>query len=506
MSVDFKGKKVILYGESLWCRGFYDKFSDYFNIDKIVYTESESDAEAIYEGVGVSVLQQKAYHFEEYNDFMFIVCAGNGKKEVHDEFMYSMGYTYGKDYVDSMFAEYYYIHKIRNNMKNKDIWIFGAGNNGKAFYTEHCKELNIVGFISNYSEEKLCLDLPVSRPEDIVEKENTFIIICSEAETQMSSQLLDIGLVAGKNFTVPRWLQKKLLVGWGSCQVYSIYDMLLKNPSFEKEYDRIFVFDSRLQECNHADKQRIYTYGQVCDVLFYNSEGMLDGNKAIVDRFYKGAVVHSIPFYCFRGQLMQATEDCSKYSVRYENIKSHFAYWFIGDEEIEKLLEQGKTKEEILKTVVKIDYWSKEEIEKKWILEKRRVALLDKLSSLKVSGFLNEHYKELIVFKDGIHFCKELCVELSNQLAKLLDVEEMDSDFSKKVIEACSAEEKNTLPIYPAVLQTLEMDEQYKDIKYTFVHSNGDTEKLSFDEYTERYIDYVCNIKNIELGCGTRII
>lgn len=506
MNKTFLNGNIVLYGEGEWCKNFYKKFSQFYNISEIVYTENCEEAEKIFQGINIKTCQQNLYIFEHLHNSKYIVCPGPSKMEEHDEFLYSKGYVYGEDYVDSLHAEYYFRRKIKFHMKDKEVWIFGAGTNGKIFYEKYRDRYNIKGFLSNYENEKVYMNLPVLRPTELIGKRKIYIVICSAIETEMAEQLKSYGFEENRCFSVSKWIGKQLFVGWGACQVYSVYNMLLENSAFEKAYDRIFMFDSKLQECNHANKQRIYTYGEVCDVLFYNSEGMNNTNEAIVKRFYKEACVYSIPFYMFKGQIMQATDECSKYSLRYENIKNHFAYWFIGDKEIEEMLRKGMSKEEIVLKVSAVDYWNEKQIQKRWLIEKRKVEMLDRLSSLKISGFLEDNYRRIVIFKDGIHFCKDLCIELANQLAVLLNLDIIDEEKSKEILEDNCMEDKNILPVYPAVIKVLGMEKRYEKFKYQITHADGRVEELDFVNYVGCYIDYVKKVDDIREKCGIRII
>ena len=132
--------------------------------------------------------------------------------------------------------------------------------------------------------------------------------------------------------------------------------------------------------------------------------------------------------------------------------------------------------------------------------------MLDKLSSLEVSGFIQENYRKIVIFKDGIHFCKELCIELANQLAKLLGLEAIDEKQERQILAECCAEDTNMLPIYPAVIKALDMDEKYNEIKYKFIHPSNEAEEVDFVTYVGRYIDYVQYVNDMWTKCGTRII
>ena len=499
-------KNVVLYGESLNCYDFYNKFAHQCNVVGIVCVEAKDECKKLFQKYGVDVYEQKEFENIRYENGILILCPGANKREEHDAYLEKKGYIYGVDYIDSLYAEHSIYQNVRKNMHGKKIWVFGAGNNAKEFYEKHHETVQIEGFISNYKGEKEFLGLPVCRPKEVVARENIYILVCSAVEEDMSAQLREYGLKDGQDFAIGRWLNRKLFVAWGSCQVYSVMDILCQNQYFKQGFDSLLIFDSSLQRCNYANRQRLHTYGQVCDVLFYNSEGLENNNEAIVKRFYSKAKVYNIPFYYFRGQLPQATEDCSRYSLRYENMERHFAFWFIGDAEVERLVAEGKSKEEILKEITSVNYWTKEQILNRWLFECKKVSMLDRLSSLCVSKFLKDNYKEKLIFKDGIHFCGELCVELANQLARLLEIKEIGKEQAEELLRSMPPENSSVLPVYPSVCKALDLSEKYDSIKYNFVHPTRECEQLDFAEYMERYIDYVQNVDSIENVYGTRVI
>ncbi len=500
----WSSKQIILYGESMNCHDFYMRYYELIQIKTIIYTDGIRASEQYLYDVPVRICDKSGYVFRISASNMIVVCAGDGRREEHDKYLYAKGLTFGQDYLDSWYIEFFFARKIKKYAENKSIWIFGAGNNGKNFYKKYKKRFHISGFISNYEKEKECLGLPVIRPYEMMGQKDSYVIISSDAAKEMTLQLREMGLREIENFCVQELLVKKLFIAWGACQVYSIAAVLYLNPSFQEEYRCISIFDSRFQECSHADRQRLYVYGNVCDVLFYNSEGMMERNRAFVEQYYQDAEIYNIPFYSFRGQLMQVTEDCSEYSLRYEGMDRHYAFWFIGDNEIEKMLHNGLGKEEILAEISSDAYWTVEEINRNWKSEIKKITVLDRLSSLKLSDYIRSHYREQIIFKDGIHFSKRLCIFLANQLAELMKLPALSNEWQEFFLQNCPEKELNCLPIYPCVKKVLGIygvDEPYK-----FLHENGECEILDFREYESRYIDYLEAVISISQYCGTRII
>ena len=78
--------------------------------------------------------------------------------------------------------------------------------------------------------------------------------------------------------------------------------------------------------------------------------------EPLLDRYYKKAVRFHLPFYSFKGQLPQATDDVNPYALREIKAYAGRHFWFRGDQEINRMAEQGCTEEEILDQILSDDY------------------------------------------------------------------------------------------------------------------------------------------------------
>lgn len=260
MNVTWNNKRVILYGESMWCRDFYLKYSGILIIEKIIYCDTQSKWFLDDISSRVTCISSNKINYNS-NDII-VLCSGTGKREEHDIELYSKGLVYGVDYYDSEYIEHYFLKQMKSQLSKMSVWIFGAGNNGKIFYENNKEDYNIKGFISNYDNENEFLGLPVVRLEELLYVDDKFIVICSKDSEIIEKQLITVGMANIRDFCTKWLLERELLVVWGSCQVYSIVDVLYKIEQFNEKYCCIAIFDSEYQECNHADKQRLYLYGK----------------------------------------------------------------------------------------------------------------------------------------------------------------------------------------------------------------------------------------------------
>lgn len=97
--------------------------------------------------------------------------------------------------------EYMTMDEIQNNIKDRNIYIYGAGLDGERF-ADHADGLNIIGFLDTFKKGTVkgykCTQL-----SDYTYKNNDYIIIVSSVYFRtMEDNLLRLGLIAGENFTI----------------------------------------------------------------------------------------------------------------------------------------------------------------------------------------------------------------------------------------------------------------------------------------------------------------
>lgn len=191
---------------------------------------------------------------------------------------------------------------------------------------------------------------------------------------------------------------------------------------------------------------------------------------------------------------MQATQDENEYMLS----KNMLYLWLRGDNEINHMVEEQYTEEEILAKVSGDKYWTKQEIVENFEHELRKISILDRFSSFPIYSFIRENYQKMEVFVDGTHFSVYLHIYLANEIAKYLHIELIsDPDIIEKVIKT----QRSTMPIYPCVKQALGID---IEDRYRFYHiRKNEIEYLSFKEYIKKYIRYIADIQDIADETGT---
>ncbi len=498
---EFEKKPVALLGDKKICKHIYLQYRSVLDIKYIFMTNmdyGEYASDDFFLGLTeVKCVPLKRRMVEEQGLFL-ILCKPSVSRKNYDDLLHYQGFEWGEDYLDYLWVIQFYRHKYREDLTERELWIFGAGNTGRRFYEQFGKSYGFKGFISNNEEEREFLGLPVVRPDYLLERKNVYIIVCSVAEKEISDQLMQAGLTA-YDYGFPDTIPKKLLISMGTCQVVNTVRILRKNTYFSGLYDACYYFDTIYDPCNDADSKRLKGYGNFCDVVFYNiaNAGTSDirNYEPLLNKYYSKAVRLYMPFYCFRGQVPQATKEENRYELESGWV------WVRGDKEINRMVEKGYTEDEILENISGNDYWTRE-----WILENFRdelemVSVWDRFSSFPIRPFIENNYRKIQVFIDGTHFSYHLHLHLANEIAKYVQAEPIDH---QEIIDKIEREQHSVMPVYPCVRKALGM-EKAKGYKFWNMERN-ETEYLSFEEHIKRYIRYVVNVRNICQESGTHFL
>ncbi len=490
-------RKVALLGYWKECEQFYFLFKKKFEIGYIIlkegfkeYRKKESLPEVVMYG------SEKAE--EIISQYYIVLCTEQDEcnRARWDYIFYKKSLYFEEDYMDSLYyrLEYDKRKMNQNKIKEKDIWIFGAGENGKSFYQRYEDTLHIRGFISNWSEEGEFCGLPVVRPEELRGYEDIFIVICSDAQVEMAEKLMNLGYSSEKDFGFPLEFQNKLFVSMGNCQENIIRIIVSLNRYFWQEYTVLYLEDSVWMKSSYADRRRQKLYGKLCDAVLYRDAFMDSGSEIghgrLVDKEYHNAIKLKYPFYFFNGQFMQMDTPTVP-DEAYINFEKY--YKAIGggyrDKEVAKMLEEGYSHDEIYAKVSGGNYWTKEEIVDNFNKAVKRVKVLDRKSSFHVADYILRNYKKELIFYDSIHINWNLACFLASQVAEKLNID-ISYDESEMEEVRKSWFTKTNEYVYPCVAKALEMN-FVEDIVYESKKGKG---SLSNREFVEELIEFLQNV------------
>lgn len=496
-----QNKSCILVGEVEECERFYCSFHDDFDIQHIVLDQESNVRLKQTDGLYVKYSDIER-NLENY--FIIIcqhICIGSPE---WDDILYRKGLYYKQDYIDSQ----YFLMKMRKEREDtfhgKNIWIFGAGDNGEQFLKSYSGEYHICGFVSNYKDEVQKCGLPVVRVDELIKEKNVFIVICSIYEISMYEQLLQVGMQAEKEFTFSCFFSKRFFVGVGTCQIYYCVNILLNNWNFRLKYFCMTFGENSLEYASMAYRLRLKEYLEFCDVLFYqtaDSQARVSLDYTTLFKKCENALKIRMPFYYFKGihQQMDVTwRGMKKYSVfDLEGVFSNaIVYRYKMDREICQLMEMGMESQQICSEILSDTYFSKEETLKQFHASVRVVKFLDKFSDIKIAPFITKYYKKFPVFTDTEHMGPELQIYIANELAGKMKIGEIDQKTAGRLIRSFHDWWPYYLYIYPSVAKELELEYWHIGMKYKKTPLS-DEEELNLKEYVFRQIEFMEKINEL---------
>ena len=503
--VGFEKRTIALTGDLWMCRHFYLQFSMVLDIRYFfilgVDTVWDSEYGFFEKDPKITVMPFRASMILEQK-LMLVLCCKHTERQPCDILFFNRGLEWGKEYVDELYVLQYFRHQSHIVLEEKELWIFGAGNNGRYFYEKYKNIFHIGGFISNFEEEQQCQGLPVIRPSAVLQKKDSYVVICSDADEVMAEPLGRLGLKGGRDFSFAELLPIRLFIAVGICQIIKTAETLGMNEEFSLRYHSAFFLENAYESYHDADNRRLKGYGCFCDAVLYNiaNAGMteLRNYEPLLDRYYKKAVRFHLPFYTFKGQLPQATDDVNPYALREIKAYAGRHFWFRGDQEINRMAEQGCTEEEILDQILSDDYWSDQEIRENFSREMKKIGLLDRFSSFPVRPFVEEHYQSILIFLDGTHFSGQLCRYLANEIAVALHIPPSGASETENEGENSRT---GVMPVYPCVRRVLGIN---RGDTYQFYDPEHDRmEYLDVKTYAAKYIRYTAGARSIQEELGT---
>lgn len=493
--------EVVLLGNWRECEQFYFLFRNHFKIKYLIlkegYDKSLRNRNCLPELIKYGSTRAEEIILKYY----IILCTelDEWDRSRWDYILYKKSFYFEDDYMDSLYYRLEYDKKKidQNRIREKNIWIFGAGQSGSNFYRQYKDTLDIKGFISNWDEEKEFCGLPVVRPDYIMDIEDIFIVICSDAQIEMAEKLVNMGYSSEKDFGFPVEFRNKLFVAMGNCQENIIRSVVSLNRYFWNNYTVLYIEDSVWMKSSYANRRREKIYGKLSDAVLYRmafvDNGSEIGHERLIEKEYQGAVKLKYPFYFFNGQFMQMDMPTVS-DEAYINFEKY--YRAIGggyrDKEIRELLESGYSHDEIYEKISNENYWSYEEIVDNFNKAVKRVKVLDRKSSFNVADYILQNYKTELIFYDTIHINWNLACYLADTVAEKLGI---NVSYDMKGMEELREKwyTKTNEYVYPCVAKALGMDFA-KDLVY---ESKKDGVYLSDREYVEELINFISIVRDL---------
>lgn len=407
------------------------------------------------------------------------------------------------------------IQKVKECLYEKKVIIFGAGKIAEDFYLEYSDRFDFECCISNvakeWGEKKLCGKLDIKPYSKTFFSKDTYIVVCGEyAFKTVSHQMTADGFemfVDFNDYQIVKAViaEKKIVLFRGSCILRDAYESLLKVPAFNEQYQGIFVQDK--QASTKYENPLLKYAALICEYYIYSYRIMSTAPIYILqkDELAEGCKTISVSNQTFSGYWPQADPDITHrnpYWIHtYNSKRDRFFYhnmFLYSDLVINELIEQGESKEEIIKKISSDDFLDEKVIDRNLRRAFKSMQIADRGADVKMADYVMENYKAKRVYQNFEHMDK--CV-IWEYVRQILDKMGLDIGETYELEDEAPRYNHNgsDIPIYPCVIKYLGLNWINRGDKYEVVFYDK-VMLLTFDEYIEKYIDYVFTSRDIIQG------
>lgn len=394
---------------------------------------------------------------------------------------------------------------ILGNLRNRKLVLFGAGEVARAFYNRYKEELNFAFCVTNNSsewgEKRFCQELDIKPYSEQELKGTYYVVLCIHFRfDEVAVQLECDDYAMFDDFVDYKVAEaileyKKIVFVYGGCVIRDIHGLLKKVPAFKEQYGSIFI-QSRTDE-TIFDIRRLYYGKQVCDVYLYAQKliNLSEAYNMQREDLPSDCKMIGISNLTFHGYWPQQQQDL-KYSddwifevtAPFDNYFWHLMYTR-EDLNIKRLVEEGKSPEEIYDIVSAEDFYSEKQVKKHLRLCLKTLEMVEQGIEVKAGDFIKANYRKEKLYQDFIHLKKPVLWEYAKQTLQYLGVEDPDLD---EIIENSPEylHQASDVPIYPSVAKHLGLEWVQEDTIYEILTCRG-VRFMTFREYVIHYARYL---------------
>lgn len=389
--------------------------------------------------------------------------------------------------------------------------LWGYGERVKKFYMENRERYRICGCVTEQRHHPEYLDdektMPIIKWEDYKSGPEDYVILFGSPYVHIENQISASGLRIFEEFVDANILEalttnKKLAIIAGSCQVAILYDFLNVVPSFTDEY-LCFRLLTHWWKSRYSLKSLSYLKN-LCDLYICMKHEEDDIKFFSSDELPGDCKIITIPYALSRiywPQLKTGWKDnLNEYFIKDKSIPGHGPFEY-GDRNINRMLQEGKSLEEIEYNLNSDDFYSEEKVHMHVDMALRALELVEDGCDVKVSQFVRDHYLEKMLYWDFAHPENSVIWQVVLQILDILGIdpgEQVRNNILNNEIPVPTYYDHCTeIPVYPSVAKRLGLKWWKEDMKYNVTFYNG-VKKLTFNEYIRAYYSVCSHFKAIK--------
>lgn len=397
---------------------------------------------------------------------------------------------------------------------NRQIAIWGAGNQGRYAYYALKREYDVAGFLDADVKLKQAEIVDGKKVLDFY-PDKYFIIIACGGWIDVSRSLIKKGLklcvdfipynmFLGKNVQLDILLdcfgvtttidylnrvknKKKIALIYGNCQVEIIANMMEYNKDFEKQYLLLRVPQVHLYRCEKQIDSLFYSNGimQLIDLFIYqnvkanNRYNRKLGTVNILNMLSSECRKMPIHNIYFDGYFIQYDTNEERY-LRNMNEKD-FPY---TDYIVEELLENNKNTDEIMALINDENL-----VEPEKIIEKCRKSIdnlrdRERNVEIPIVDYIEKGYIKEQLFYTHNHPKNKVMYEYVKRILRALGINKADVFTEEELDIEFGTLRLNNFPIFPCVIKALKLEKYESKMRISYI----DSHLVTMDEYIREYL------------------
>lgn len=397
------------------------------------------------------------------------------------------------------------------------IVIIGASETAKDFLRKYYKILNIKCVLTNSAnEEELVLSENIKysvQPysKDMISDED-LIIVCRKDigswYSDIKKRLVADGFVCGDNFIIEALARaiiekKRIFTVLGYCHGLVITQIFKHTSAVNSHLINFYSYLTDIDESSYKYSD-IITNIALSNIVVYvpHFGNMPDHQKCLPEYAAENAVRFKYPQLSFRGLSPYKSKDLRAGNQYFNMITSGSGHpprpFQYSIPCIDRLIEEGKSNEEICSIVLDRNFIPEEEIKKNFNIAMRGLEINESKSNLKIVDYIKENYQHRLMYRDCLHYEYHMYMEIARRMAQTLSL--CDTCEIDAVEEEIKHEGRNFIgwlniteePILPCVEQALGIEFADDSYKYS-VRLGDDHTDLMLDrkEWIELYCECI---------------
>ena len=401
---------------------------------------------------------------------------------------------------------------VKAQIKEREIVLWGSCDDAtKDFYFKYKDRMRFRACVTEKKDSRGFLDdeqtVPILEWKDYESNGNDYIVVTGSPFVHIENQLLAGGLHIFEEYIDADLLEviisdKKVAIMAGNCQLITLYELMKELKGFTDQY-HFFRFSTHYWASKWSLKSLSYLKN-LCDLYICTRHEEDDPKYFRREELPVDCRVVVVPFAVIRLYWPQLKPNVKKavneFFVADKSYKQHGPFEY-GDSNINQMIKEDKSIEEILAVLSDEDYYTQEQVENHIDMVMRTLEYEETESDIAIASYIRENYQKRMLYKDMVHMQVDVAWEMVRRVLAYLGMDtteaiELSKDVNTKGYQEI-AQHATEIPVYPSVAKHLGLEWCNKDTLYEVTFYNG-TKKLTFEEYIRAYYSLCSKVKQIQ--------